>query len=134
MRNKCPIMDNDEEQPTVTGKWRVPISILVSAILITVGVCTSFFGLKGSFDRRMDSFSNDVKTLNADLKTGMAKNYEATMRMVTTEQFQHWREDAAELNPSVHWPRLPAKDAAYGLMLPKDMLAVKTAFKLTDLN
>ncbi len=108
-------MDNEGEL-TITESSRVPLSILVSAIIVTAGIVGTYLSLKW-----------DVSAIRKDLNAGFGKS-------MTIEQFAHWREDAAELNPNIHWPRLPQKDAAYGWMLPKDFLAAKPILNLDDLN
>lgn len=125
---------NDSEfdgEPTINQNWKVPLSILVSAVILTVGICGSFYSLKYGFETQLSD-------LNRELKTGLDKNLSAVGRSMTTEQFQHWLEDAREQNrtqnPNLQWPRLPAKDAAWGWIIPKDVLASRSTFTVQDLN
>lgn len=119
--------ENEEYDPTVKGTWKVTVSVLVSAIIITAGVCSSALALKYGFDRQLAQ-------LNQDLKDGMEKNFNATSKGVTSEQVRHWIDDQREANPGIHWLPLPNKDAAWGLLLPKDMLASKSTPTARDLN
>lgn len=109
---------NDKEELTITEKSKVNLSVLISAIIIAGSVVGTYLSLKW-----------DVSGLRKDLNAGFGKS-------LTVEQFNHWREDAVEMNAGkgVTFPRLPPKDAAYGWLIPKDLLASKSTFRLNDLN
>ncbi len=94
--------DMEEDEPrTITESWRVPLYTLGSAIVLAGTVSVYATLLYERVISRLDSIDRGQMTVG---------------------QFQHWTDDARDLNPTVHWPRLPAKDAPMGLVEPRDLL------------
>lgn len=73
-------MGTKEKTPTITPEWRVPLTVVGSMVALAVYATIGYANI-------------------------MAKLGEA----VSTRQAQEWIDNAREQNPSVKWPRLPAK-------------------------
>ena len=69
-------------KPTITGEWNLPLYVVGSTIVLTVVMTAQWYDLR----QRVDN-------------------------SVTTQQAQEWIDNAREQNPTVRWPRLPAKQA-----------------------
>lgn len=79
--------DMPKDKPTITGEWRVPLYILGSAIGLAVLMTSQW----------------------SDLRAEVQAN---TRDAVTQDQFREFIDTARDLNPAIHWPRLPERKKA----------------------
>ncbi len=83
--------EGEDESVSITPSSKVPIYVIASSVALAI------YG-----------------TL---LYASIVNRLSTTM---TVNQFQHWKDDAAEMNPTIRFPRIPAKDSAVGWWEPKD--------------
>jgi len=89
-------MGTKEKIPTITPEWRVPLTVVGSMVALAVYATIGYANI-------------------------MAKLGDA----VTTRQAQEWIDNAREQNPSVKWPRLPAKHPQEAVFIPQAVLTRK---------
>lgn len=93
---------DDGKKITITPATRVPIYIVMSAIFLASLGTTEWFQLR-----------SEVRG------------------SLSVEQAQQWIDDARDLNPSIHWPRLPERSWSKASPAPMERV-VHTGKGLTN--
>ena len=95
------------DKGTINEKTKLPLGFVVSIVGLAVLMSCQWMNLR------------------ATMATYHAENLQLYRDTLTQKQAQEWIDDARELNPTVKWPRIPAKNEPPSLSMQADAVLAR---------